>query len=325
MIVVTGGAGCIGSALVWRLNRRGEKDILIVDHLNHTEKWKNLVGLEFSDYLDRDRFIHALEAGDFGNRISHILHMGACSSTTESDSAYLMENNYRYTMRLALWRERHAATRLIYASSAATYGDGSVGYSDDLLKLPLLRPLNMYGYSKHLFDLQALRRGWFSSIVGLKYFNVFGPNENHKGDMRSVICKAFPRMRDEGRIGLFASGNPAFADGGQARDFIYVKDAADMTLFFLDHPEINGLYNIGSGKARTWNDAAAAMFVAFNKKPVIEYIPLPEHLRGKYQYFTQADLANLHKTGCRYECMDLKEAIRDYVQNYLVPDARLAS
>jgi ADP-L-glycero-D-manno-heptose 6-epimerase len=183
----------------------------------------------------------------------------------------------------------------------------------------------MYGYSKHFFDLQALRRGWLSSMAGLKYFNVFGPNENHKGDMRSVICKAFPRMRDEGRIGLFASGNAAYADGCQMRDFIYVKDAVDMTLFFLDHPEVNGLYNIGAGKARTWNDVAAAMFAALGKKPVIEYIPLPDHLRGKYQYYTQAELGNLRKTGCLHECMGLEEAVHDYVQNYLVPDARLAA
>jgi ADP-L-glycero-D-manno-heptose 6-epimerase len=198
MIVVTGGSGFIGSALVWALNRRGEDDILIVDQLRETEKWKNLVGLRFNDYLDKSVFIDQLTRGHFGDRIRAILHMGACSATTENNADYLMENNYRYTARIAAWRETQPRCRLIYASSAATYGDGARGYSDNEAELLNLRPLNMYGYSKHLFDLLALRKGWLKHIVGLKYFNVFGPNEYHKDDMRSVINKAFPQVRNEG-------------------------------------------------------------------------------------------------------------------------------
>jgi ADP-L-glycero-D-manno-heptose 6-epimerase len=205
MIIITGGSGFIGSAFVWRLNQKGITDILVVDHIEESEKWKNMVPLRFSDYLDRQEFITNLERNDFGNSIEAILHMGACSSTTEKNVDFLLENNYRYTLRIAQWREQHAGTRLIYASSAATYGDGSRGYSDDEEALHTLRPLNMYGYSKHLFDLHAKRKRWLKNIVGLKYFNVFGPNEDHKGDMRSVINKAYPEVRDKGVMRLFKS------------------------------------------------------------------------------------------------------------------------
>ena len=220
MIVVTGGAGFIGSAIVWHLNQRGYRDILVVDHLGESEKWKNLVSLRFEDYLDRYDFIEKLENGFFENHIKVIFHMGACSSTTEKNADYLMENNYRYTARLAEWRESHPACRLIYASSAATYGDGRQGYKDDEETLARLRPLNMYGYSKHLFDLLAMRKGWLSKIAGLKYFNVYGPNEYHKGDMRSVINKAYPVARNQGFIRLFKSHREDYRDGEQVRDFV---------------------------------------------------------------------------------------------------------
>jgi ADP-L-glycero-D-manno-heptose 6-epimerase len=324
MIVVTGGAGFIGSAIIWALNRRGENDILVVDQLRRSEKWKNLVGLRFSDYLDKTVFIDRLGCGAFGNRIRAIFHMGACSDTTEKDADYLVENNYRYTARIADWRETQPHCRLIYASSAATYGDGAQGYGDDETSLAHLRPLNMYGYSKHLFDLLALRRGWLRQIVGLKYFNVFGPNEYHKGEMRSVINKAYPQVRDEGCIRLFKSHRPDYRDGEQLRDFIYVKDAVEMTLFFLDRPEIGGIYNIGTGRAQSWNEVAAALFKAAGRPANIDYIPMPEALRGKYQYYTCADLTKLQAAGWSGACRPLDEAVDDYVRRYLAPDAYLS-
>lgn len=324
MIVVTGGAGFIGSALIWALNRRGETDVLVVDRLHQTEKWKNVVGLRFNDYMDKALFIDRLEQGYFGNRIRAILHMGACSATTERDADYLMDNNYRYTARIAEWREMHPRCRLIYASSAATYGDGSRGYVDDEADLNHLRPLNMYGYSKHLFDLLAQRRGWLGRIVGLKYFNVFGPNEYHKGEMRSVINKAYPQVRDAGRIRLFKSHRPDYRDGEQRRDFIYVKDAVAMTLFFLERDEIGGIFNIGTGRAQSWNDVAAALFKAAGRSLAIDYIPMPEALRGKYQYYTCADLTKLQAAGWATPCRPLEDAVDDYVRHYLAPEACLA-
>ena len=325
MIVVTGGAGFIGSALVWRLNQRNHNDILIVDHLGTSEKWRNLSSLRFAEYIDKKDFIGMLETGSVGEDIEAVLHMGACSSTTETDADYLMENNYRYTLRIAQWRERHKKTRFIYASSAATYGNGEQGYSDDERLLRTLEPMNMYGYSKHLFDCVAYEKGWLGGIVGLKFFNVFGPNENHKADMRSVINKAFPRVRDEGVIQLFQSHRPDYGNGEQLRDFIYVKDAVEMTLFFLDHPETNGIFNIGSGKARTWNDVAAALFKAAGKEPHIEYTPMPSNIRGKYQYHTQADLGKLRRAGCSHTCGSLEETVFDYVHKYLRTNSLLAN
>jgi ADP-L-glycero-D-manno-heptose 6-epimerase len=317
VIVVTGGAGFIGSALVWRLNQRGINDILIVDHLGKSEKWRNLVGLRFLDYLDKSVFISMLESGDFDSKISAVLHMGACSATTELDADYLMENNYRYTLRIGKWWEKNKKARFIYASSAATYGDGAQGYDDDESKLYMLKPLNMYGYSKHLFDCMATQNGWLKNIAGLKFFNVFGPNEDHKGDMRSVINKAYPRVRDEGKISLFQSHRPDYKNGEQLRDFVYIKDVVEMTLYFLDHPEANGIFNIGTGKARSWNDIAMALFKAAGKKPSIEYVPMPQAIRDKYQYFTQANPDKLRRAGCLYECRSLEDSILDYVNNHL--------
>jgi ADP-L-glycero-D-manno-heptose 6-epimerase len=320
VIVVTGGAGFIGSVCVWRLNQAGIDDIVIVDHLGTGagEKWKNLVPLRFCDYCDRADFITRLESGEFKNDIDVLFHFGACSSTTEADAGYLMENNYRYSVRIGHWWDGHRGTRLIYASSAATYGSGGTGYSDDEKTLRGLRPLNMYGYSKHLFDLYAQKRGWLREVVGLKYFNVFGPNENHKGDMRSVINKAYPAVRGEGRMSLFESHRPDFKHGEQRRDFIYVKDAVEMTLFFMDRGRDKaGIYNIGTGAARSWNDVARAMFSAAGRKGRIEYVPMPAPIRDKYQYFTEADLTKLHHAGCAWKCRTLEESVTEYVQQYL--------
>ncbi len=322
MIVVTGGAGFIGSAIVWELNKRGIEDILIVDHLGESEKWRNMVPLRFRNYLDRSVFIDALEKGAFAGELEAIFHMGACSATTERNADYLMENNFRYTSRIADWALSNGC-RFVYASSAATYGNGDQGYIDDEALLPSLRPLNMYGYSKHLFDLLAMKEGWLEKIVGLKFFNVFGPNEGHKGDMRSVINKAYPIVRDEGVMNLFSSHREEYADGEQKRDFLYVKDAVAMTMFFYDNPQIGGIFNIGTGEARSWNDVARAIFSSVGKKPDIRYIPMPEHLRGKYQYYTCATMQKLRDAGCDHKCMSLEQAIEDYVQKYLNTDSPL--
>lgn len=322
MIIVTGGAGFIGSAIIWKLNTRGISDILVTDHLGTSEKWKNLVNLRFNDYMDRDLFIKKLEAGDFGNSIDAIIHMGACSATTEKNADYLMENNFHYTVRLAQWAVSNKS-RFIYASSAATYGSGEVGYVDADEKMELLKPLNMYGYSKHLFDKYALRMGWLDRIVGLKFFNVFGPNEYHKGDMKSIVCKSYPLIRDEGRMSLFKSHLEKYGDGEQVRDFIYVKDAVEMALYFLDNREIDGVYNIGTGLGHTWNELAHAMFSACGKNSSINYIDMPEHIREKYQYFTKAELEKLRKNGCLHKCMTFENAIDDYVNNYLKHDRYL--
>ncbi len=316
MIIITGAAGFIGSALVWRLNQLGKNDILIVDELGNDEKWKNLVCLNFEDFINKDVFIQKTEAG-FDFNAEAIIHMGANSSTTEKDADSLLNNNFEYTKKLALY-STSKNIRFIYASSAATYGDGSLGFSDDDQNCRNLRPLNMYGYSKNLFDVWALKKNLLDKIVGIKYFNVFGPNEYHKGDMRSVVHKAFEQIRDTGKVKLFKSNRKEYKDGEQKRDFIYVKDAVDMTLFFLEKKDKNGLYNVGSGKARTWNDLVTTLFTALNKKVNIEYINLPSHLAEKYQYFTEADLTKIKKAGYTKEISSLEKGVTDYVKNYLV-------
>jgi ADP-L-glycero-D-manno-heptose 6-epimerase len=317
-IIVTGGAGFIGSAVVWRLNKLGYDDILIVDSLDETDKWKNLAPLRFADYIDAYDFIEDLdEFKDAGA----VFHLGACSSTTETDADYMIRNNYQYTQDLALWAVKQDI-RFVYASSAATYGDGSAGMADGTDELSKLRPLNVYGYSKHLFDLYATRKGLFERIVGLKYFNVFGPNENHKGDMRSLVNKAFDQINSTGKLQLFKSHNPEYADGEFGRDFVYVKDAVDMTLHFMEN-ETGGLFNVGSGRMHTWNALAAAIFRALDLPPNIEFIDMPEHLRDRYQYHTQADLARIRAAGFTPETTPLDAAVADYVRNYLIPGKHL--
>lgn len=314
-IIVTGGAGFIGSAIVWRLNQLGESDILIVDRLDTTDKWKNLAPLKFADYLDADDFIGDLDR--FKNA-KVLLHLGACSATTERDANFMMRNNYEFTKTLANWAIANN-TRFIYASSAATYGDGSNGMNDGTDNLNRLRPLNVYGYSKHLFDLYAHQNNLFEKIVGLKYFNVFGPNENHKGDMRSLVNKAFAQIRETGKLQLFKSANPDYQDGEFGRDFVYVKDAVAMTTHFIETPA-SGLFNVGSGKMHTWNELAQAIFNALDLQPNIEFIEMPEHLKDRYQYHTQADLTRIRATGYDKKMMPLNESVAEYVRNYLVPD-----
>lgn len=325
-ILVTGGAGFIGSALVWALNQRGHTDIVVTDFLGTDEKWKNLVPLKLADYVEADAFRRKLvENGEAFGKFSTVFHLGACSATTEKNAAYLADNNYTVTKELAAWSLR-AKARFIYASSAATYGDGAQGMDDKDENLHRLRPLNMYGYSKHLFDLHAQREGWLKRIVGVKYFNVFGPNEDHKGDMRSLVNKAYQQIQSTGRVQLFKSHKPEYKDGEQMRDFLYVKDAVEMTLHFAENPQgvaAGGLFNLGSGEANTWLTLTRAIFAALNRQPQIDFIDMPEVLRGKYQYYTRADISKLRATGYDRKMTPLPEAVRDYVQNYLAPGKKL--
>ena len=314
MIVVTGGAGFIGSAFVWKLNELGMEDIVVVDELGHDDKWRNLVNRRYVDYLHKDAFLDLVMDDDVPFEVDAVVHMGACSSTTETDADYLMENNYRYTLTLCTWCLEKGA-RFINASSAATYGDGSLGFSDDDALTPVLKPLNMYGYSKQLFDIWSLKYGMADKIASLKFFNVFGPNEYHKDDMMSVVCKAHTQIAETGRLKLFKSYREDYPDGGQKRDFVYVKDCVDVMVWLLEHTEVNGIFNVGTGKARTWNDLAAAVFAAMGRDTAVDYIDMPEALRGKYQYFTQAGMAKLKAAGCPVEFMSLEDAVADYVQH----------
>jgi len=322
MIVVTGGAGFIGSALIAALNKRGVNDILVVDRLGCDQRWKNLVNLRFADYIDKDEFIDMVAEDVLPFSVDAVFHLGACSSTTETDVSFLMENNFEYTKQLAQWATDENI-RFIYASSAATYGDGSQGFSDDEDKLETLKSLNPYGYSKQLFDLWAKRNGLLEKIVGLKYFNVFGPNEYHKAEMRSFVLKAFEQINATGKVRLFKSHRPDYKEGEQKRDFLYVKDAVDMTLFFYDNPEISGIYNLGAGMARSWNDLAKAVFAAMGKSPNIEYIDMPDSVRNQYQYFTEADITKLRNAGYKKQITQLEDAVKDYVQYYLQKNSYL--
>ncbi len=322
MIVVTGGAGFIGSNLIKALNDAGETDILVVDRLGSSEKWRNLNDLKFHDYEHKDTFIEKAEKGLFNQLIKAVVHLGACSSTTELDADYLMGNNFQYSKRLAGVFAARPGLRVIYASSAATYGDGSHGYSDRHEACDILRPLNMYGYSKQLFDLWAMRTGFIKHSIGLKYFNVFGPNEHHKADMRSVAIRAYFQAKQTGRVKLFRSYRTQYADGEQLRDFIYVKDAVRITLFFLERPELSGIFNVGTGHPASFNQLANAVFAAMGMQPDIEYIEMPEGLEKRYQYYTCADTSKLLSAGFDGVFTELPEAVRDYVQGHLEIDSR---
>ncbi|MBN2064713.1 MAG: ADP-glyceromanno-heptose 6-epimerase [Sedimentisphaerales bacterium] len=321
-IVVTGGAGFIGSAIVWALNQQGRTDIIVTDDLWHdseTQRWKNLARLQFLDYVNKDLFLERLEGGYYAGKIEGIIHMGACSSTTESNSGFLMENNYLDTQRLALWCCAHKA-RFVYASSAATYGDGEKGFSDDHQHLNEYIPLNAYAFSKWQFDLFALRSGILDAIAGLKFFNVFGPDEYHKQDMRSVVEKSYHQIKESGKVKLFKSHKDGFEDGGQLRDFVYVKYAIGAVLAVYFNRSANGIFNVGTGKARSFKDLALAVYAALGIEPQIEYIDMPEHLRGKYQYFTQAQTEKLHNIYPDKQWTSLEESVKDYVCNYLAQD-----
>jgi ADP-L-glycero-D-manno-heptose 6-epimerase len=316
-ILVTGGAGFIGSRLIHELNNRGIEDIVVADFLGQDERWRNVEPLAFADYVDAGDLLGDLEEGQLG-QFDLVLHMGACSSTTERDAAYLMRNNYEYTRQLAEW-SLDQGSRFVYASSAATYGNGDAGMDDssELSRLREFHPLNMYGYSKHLFDMYAARTGILEQCVGVKYFNVFGPNEQHKGDMRSMVNKAYHQIRETGVVRLFRSYREDFRDGEQRRDFIYVNDAVAMTLHLAENPDASGLFNIGSGRAETWLDLASAVFAAMNREPKIEFIEMPVEMRAAYQYSTVADIGRLRATGYDREIQPLADSVRDYVTRYL--------
>jgi ADP-L-glycero-D-manno-heptose 6-epimerase len=316
MIIVTGGAGFIGSAFVWKLNQEGIDDILIVDRLGKTDKWKNLVNLRFVNYMHKDDFLELIYNDTVNFEVEAIIHMGACSSTTERNADYLWKNNNVYTGYLAEWAIERSI-RFIYASSAATYGDGSLGFSDDHDKIKALKPINMYGYSKQVFDLRVLRHSWEDKIAGIKFFNVFGPNEYHKEDMTSMIFKAFHQIKETGTVKLFKSYLPKYPDGGQLRDFVYVKDCIDVMWWLFKNPDFNGIFNLGAGKARTWNDLIRAVFDAMQLRTNIEYIEMPEALRNQYQYFTEAKMDKLKAAGCPVAFSSLENSVQDYVVNYL--------
>lgn len=328
MIIVTGGAGLIGSAVVQHLNRLGRDDILIVDHLGLSDKWRNLVPLHFMDYMEKDVFEQMLDRGSLAGRLpggrglEAVIHLGACSATTEADATYLIKNNFEYSRKLALTALSDDA-RFIYASSAATYGDGENGFVDEDTQLLQLRPMNMYGYSKQLFDLWALRQGLLDKIVGIKYFNVYGPNEQHKGEMRSLVLKAYEQINSSGALRLFKSYRPEYGDGEQLRDFIYVKDAAAMTLHFLTNTTAGGVFNVGGGTTVSWNRLARAVFSAMNRPVRIEYIEMPESIRNTYQYLTCAETAKIRAAGYAEPVTSVEEAVADYIRNYLVPGKRL--
>lgn len=317
MIILTGGAGFIGSAMLWELNRAGRDDVLVVDDLESASsgKWKNISGLRYTDITGIEAFSSLLESKRLG-KVEAVIHMGAISSTTEEDADLLLKRNFHYSKSIARFCMESGA-RLVYASSAATYGDGALGYSDDEENMHRLRPLNMYGYSKQLFDMWARRNGVLEKAAGLKFFNVYGPNEYHKEDMTSVVYKAFQQVRATGRVKLFKSHRPNYADGEQLRDFVYVKDCTAIMQWLLENRGVGGVFNLGTGAARSFRQLVTATFEAMGLKPDIEFIPMPEKLRDKYQYYTQADMQKLKAYGCTVEMTPLKEGVQDYVQHYL--------
>lgn len=317
MIIVTGGAGFIGSCVVHTLNDEGRDDIVIVDNIAETDKWMNMRNKRYIKYVHKSKFLEELPTYE---NVEAIIHMGAQSSTTERNFDYLWENNFEYTK--ALWNYcAEKQISFIYASSAATYGDGNLGFSDRM-DIDQLRPLNGYGYSKQLFDLWVKHQAQVfpRQHVGLKFFNVYGPNEYFKGSMASMVFHGFNQIMQDGEIRLFKSCNPNYEDGGQLRDFVYVKDICSVILFLLRNQNIKGLFNVGTGRAQSFRELAEATFRALGKEPNIRYIDMPEKLRGKYQYYTQADMTQLSGIGYPRDFMDVETGVRDYVQNHLAKD-----
>jgi ADP-L-glycero-D-manno-heptose 6-epimerase len=320
MIVITGGAGMIGSMIAWHLNTvLGRDDIVIVDRFNHPEQWQNLCHRRYANYLDKDELFGWLENDA---SIDAVIHMGAISNTTERDFNRLVQDNIHYSQRLWTWCAAHHVP-FLYASSAATYGGGEHGYDDDESKIDPLRPLNGYGYSKQFFDQWALKQVKDKLVTppqwcGFKFFNVYGPNEYHKQRMASVVFHSFNQFREHGTVKLFKSHVAGCEDGMQLRDFVYVKDAVAIVAHFLMHPDKSGIYNIGTGKARTFKDLATAVMTSQGCKPSISYIDMPQDLHGKYQYFTQANMNKLRAVGYDQPFHSLEDGVRDYVQNYLM-------
>lgn len=312
MYILTGGAGFIGSCFLRLLNEKGIDDIIVVDNLGSSEKWKNLLGKKFLNYVHKKAFLEKL-ASYKPESIKAIFHFGACSDTTEKNIDYLLQNNYQFSWDLAKFARNHNI-KFVYASSAATYGNGDNGYSES--NIFNLRPLNGYGYSKYLFDQRVVSNGLDEFFLGIKFFNVFGPNEYHKGNMASMVYKAFLQAQSTGKIKLFKSENPKWADGESVRDFIYVKDAI-AAVWKLYENDKTGIYNLGTGIARSWNDLAKAVFSSMKLPVNIEYFDMPEELSDQYQYYTQADMTKFHSAIPNFVFTSLEESIDDYIQNYL--------
>jgi ADP-L-glycero-D-manno-heptose 6-epimerase len=324
--IVTGGAGLIGSAVIWGINNQNLDNIWLIDQCkDDSPKSRNIEHLGFQRTLGVDEFRDLIrQKNPELSDIRTIIHLGACSSTTETDENYLHDNNFLYTKELCEWSLGNDV-RFVYASSAATYGDGTMGMDDKHDDLEKFQPLNLYGWSKHKFDLLAQEQGWLDRITGLKYFNVYGPNEEHKGDMRSVVSKAYEQIAETGRMALFKSHRPDYRDGEQKRDFLYVKDAIRMTLWLTENEQATGLFNLGNGTARTWLDLGHSIFSALGQELNIEFVDMPEILRDKYQYFTEATIEKLRSCGYNDNLFSLEEAVHDYVTGYLVPDRRLGA
>ena len=324
--VVTGGAGLIGSAVIWGINNQNQENIWLVDECEDDSlKKRNLEHLCFRRILGLSEFRSLVsQKSPELSEIRKIIHLGACSSTTETDEDYLHDNNFLYTKELCEWSLSNGV-RFVYASSAATYGDGTLGMDDKDEEIEKFQPLNLYGWSKHKFDLLAQKEGWLDQITGLKYFNVYGPNEEHKGDMRSVVSKAYEQIAETGRMTLFKSHRPEYRDGEQKRDFLYVKDAVRMTLWLAENEQAAGLFNLGNGTARTWLDLGNSIFSALGQEPNVDFIDMPKNLRDKYQYFTEATIDKLRSCGYGDNLFSLEEAVGDYVTGYLGPDRRLGA
>ena len=295
-----------------------QSDLILCDRLGYEDKWENLLGLAFREFVDIHDLFSLLDSSSWGKEIKAILHMGACSDTTERDVNYLMENNYQYSIKLCKWALKNNV-RFIYASSAAVYGDGNLGFSDDDELTPKLKPLNAYGFSKWLFDMWVLQNKLSGNVAGLRYFNVFGPNEYNKDKMASVVFRSFPKAMEEGKIRLFESHRPDYKHGEQARDFIYIEEVISATLYILENPKANGIFNIGTGKAHTFNELATASLKALGKPVNIEYFPMPEDIRDKYQYHTAADMSKLYSTGFPEFEDKFAEYVKKYVSLYLKP------
>ncbi len=322
MIVVTGGAGFIGSAIVWRLNQEDVRDIIIVDHLSTSDKWKNLSPLYFRDYIEKDEFLKLVEQDKDIPGLEAIFHMGARSDTLEKDAGFLIDNNFRYSKLLAQYAIKRGI-KFIYASSAATYGDGRLGFDDNEVLLHSLRPLNPYAFSKHIFDLWIYENNLLRNVIGLKFFNVYGPNEYHKGEMRSKVLKAYEEVKSTGKIRLFKSYKPEFKDGEQKRDFIYIKDVVEIVMFLYKSENAHGIYNVGTGRAHSWLDLAYAVFRALKMEPQIEFVEMPEWLKPRYQYFTQANISKLRRLGYPGKFYTFENAVSEYIRDYIEKERHL--